>query len=80
VVKLHPQTKDIVDMAVHPVVCQKSDFHGNSDFQNSQKLEPQQVPAKDSGMIILAFQSARNCFMVHYKSLVGPCIFSTSQV
>jgi hypothetical protein len=30
-----PQTMDIVDMAIRLVVCQKSDFHGNSDFQNS---------------------------------------------
>jgi hypothetical protein len=36
----------IVDMAIHPVVCQKSDFHGSSDFQNTQKLEPLQIPAK----------------------------------
>jgi hypothetical protein len=36
---------DIVDMTIHPVVCQKSDFHGNSDFQNCQKLDPLQIPA-----------------------------------
>jgi hypothetical protein len=30
----------IVDLAIHIVVCQKSDFHGNSDIQNSQKLDP----------------------------------------
>jgi hypothetical protein len=23
---------DIIDMAIHSVVCQKTDFHGNSDF------------------------------------------------
>jgi hypothetical protein len=40
------QTMDIVDMAIHWVVCQKSDFHGKSDFQNSQKLPPLQVKAK----------------------------------
>jgi hypothetical protein len=34
------QTMDIVDMAIHRVVCQKSDSHGNSVFQNSQKLDP----------------------------------------
>jgi hypothetical protein len=32
-----PQMMDIVDMALHPVVCLKSDFHRNSDFPNSQK-------------------------------------------
>jgi hypothetical protein len=37
---------DIVDMAVHPVVCQKSDCHKNSDFQNSQELEALQIPEK----------------------------------
>jgi hypothetical protein len=31
---------DIVDFAIHGVVCQKSNFHGNSDIQNSQKLDP----------------------------------------
>jgi hypothetical protein len=30
---------DIVDMAIHPVVCQKSGVHGNVDFQNSQRLD-----------------------------------------
>jgi hypothetical protein len=29
----------LVDLAIHGVVCQKSDFHGNSDIQNSQKLD-----------------------------------------
>jgi hypothetical protein len=29
---------DIGDMAIHTIVCQKSDFHENSDFQNSQKI------------------------------------------
>jgi hypothetical protein len=38
---------DIVDMAILQVVCQKSDFHGNSDFQNSQKLDPLQIPIKN---------------------------------
>jgi hypothetical protein len=41
-----PQTMDIVDMEIHRVVRQKSDFHGNSDFQNSQKLDPLQITAK----------------------------------
>jgi hypothetical protein len=31
---------DIVDLAIHGVVCQKSDFNGNSEIQNSQKLDP----------------------------------------
>ncbi len=38
---------DIVDMTIHQVVCQKFDFHGNSDFQNSQKLDLIQIPAKN---------------------------------
>jgi hypothetical protein len=37
---------NIVDMAIHPGVCQKSNFHINRDFQNSQKLDPLQMPAK----------------------------------
>jgi hypothetical protein len=37
---------DFVEMAIHPVVCQKSDLLKNSDFQNSQKLDPLQIPAK----------------------------------
>jgi hypothetical protein len=55
---------DIVDVAIHPVVCQKSDFHKNSDCQNSQELDPLQIPAKTiSGQNMLAIQSyfgARN--------------------
>jgi hypothetical protein len=48
---------DIVDRAFSQVVYQKSDFHGNSDFQNSQKLEPLQMPSKTiSGRNMLAFQ------------------------
>ncbi len=38
---------DIVDTAIHPVVCQKSDFHGNSHFQNYQKPDPLQRQAKN---------------------------------
>jgi hypothetical protein len=37
---------DIADMSIHPVVRQKSNFHRNSDFQNSQKLDPLLLPAK----------------------------------
>jgi hypothetical protein len=37
---------DISDMPIHPVVCQKSDFHGYCDFQSSQKLDALQIPAK----------------------------------
>jgi hypothetical protein len=57
---------DIVDMEIHQVTCtcQKSDFHGNSDFQNSQKLDPLQIIAKKiSSQNVLAFQryfGARN--------------------
>jgi hypothetical protein len=37
---------DIVDMAIGPVVCRKSDFHRKSDFQNSQNPDSLHVPAK----------------------------------
>jgi hypothetical protein len=36
---------DIVDMAIGVVVCQKSDFLENSDFQNSQKPDLLQITA-----------------------------------
>jgi hypothetical protein len=65
---------EIVDMESHRVVCQKSGFHGNSDFQNSQKVYPLQIIAKKNFKPNkLAFQryfSARNCPMVHYKSRI----------
>jgi hypothetical protein len=54
---------DIVDKTIHPVVCQKSDFHGNSNFLNFQKLDPLQIPKKIQAKNILAFQryfGARN--------------------
>jgi hypothetical protein len=35
----------LVDFAIHGVVCQKSDFHGNSDIQNSQQLDPLKITA-----------------------------------
>jgi hypothetical protein len=44
---------DIVDMAIHLVVCRKSDFHGNSYFQNSKKLDPLQIMAKKTFRDIL---------------------------
>jgi hypothetical protein len=47
---------DIVDMAIHPVVCRKYDFHRNSDFQNSQKLDPIQKPAKNQAKMCLPFK------------------------
>jgi hypothetical protein len=54
----------IVDMAIHRVFCQKSDFHGNSDFQNFQMLDSLQITEKKiSGQNMLAFQryfGARN--------------------
>jgi hypothetical protein len=37
---------DIGDLAIHGVVSQKSDFHGNTDMQNSQKLDPLETTAK----------------------------------
>jgi hypothetical protein len=38
-VDLKAQTLNIEDSTIHGVVGQKSDFHGNSVIQNSQKLE-----------------------------------------
>ncbi len=43
---LDPQTMDIADMAIYTLVCQKSDFHGNCDVQNYQKLNSSQILAK----------------------------------
>jgi hypothetical protein len=58
-------------LAIHRVVCQKSDFCSNSDIQNSQKLDPLQITAKKiSGQNMLAFEryfGARNWPMVHYE-------------
>jgi hypothetical protein len=54
---------DIVDMAIHPHVCQKSDFHEHSDFLNSQKLDHLQMKAKKLDQNMLDFQryfGARN--------------------
>jgi hypothetical protein len=55
---------DIIDLTIHDVVCQKSDFNGNSDIQNSQKLYHLEIAAKKiSGQNKLAFQryfGARN--------------------
>jgi hypothetical protein len=45
-VKNLPQTMEIVDMVIYQVVCQKFDFNGNSDFQNSQKLDHLQKHSK----------------------------------
>jgi hypothetical protein len=36
---------NIVDVAIHRAVCQKSDYHGNSDFQNSHQLVLLQITA-----------------------------------
>jgi hypothetical protein len=54
---------DIVDMTIYPVVCQTYDFRGNSDFKNSKKLDPLQIPTKNSGQNMVTFQKyfgARN--------------------
>jgi hypothetical protein len=55
---------DLVALAIHGVVFQKSVFHGNSDFRNSQKLDPLEITAKNySGQNMQAFQKyfgARN--------------------
>ncbi len=45
-VGFEPQTLDIVHLAVHGVVCQKSDFQSNSDIQNSQKLDLLEITGK----------------------------------
>ncbi len=45
--KCNLQTYTTVDMAIHGVVCQKSDFYGNSDIQNCQKLDPLEITAKN---------------------------------
>jgi hypothetical protein len=51
-------------LIIHRVVCQKSDFYGNIDIQNSQKLDTLEITAKKiSGQNMLAFQryfGARN--------------------
>jgi hypothetical protein len=53
---LPPQTMDIVDMAIYQVVCQKSDSHRNSAFQNSKTQNPLLMSAKKiSGQNMLAF-------------------------
>jgi hypothetical protein len=62
---------DVEDMAIHPVVCQKSDFHENCDLQRFQKLDPLHIITKNTAQNMLAFQryfGARNGLMVHYKS------------
>ncbi len=47
---------DIVDSAIHGVVCQKSDVHGKSDIQNSKKLNPlENKSKKNSDQNKLAF-------------------------
>jgi hypothetical protein len=37
---------DIVDLAIYGVVCQKSDFNGNSDILHSQKLDTLEITTK----------------------------------
>jgi hypothetical protein len=68
--KIKPQTMGIVDMAIHQVFCQKSDFHGNGSFRNSQKLDHLQKQQKKLGQNMLAFQrcfGATNRPKVHCK-------------
>jgi pyocin large subunit-like protein len=56
--KANPQMMVIVNMTIHPVVCEQSDFYRYSDFRNSKKLDPLQIPAKEiSDQNMLAFQS-----------------------
>jgi hypothetical protein len=42
---------DIVDLAIHGGVSQKSDFHGNSAIQNSQKLDFLEITAIQAKII-----------------------------
>jgi hypothetical protein len=60
---------DIVDMAIHPVVCQKSDFHGNSDIQNSQKLDPLQIQAKKFSPKYASLSEIFRCKKLTYGAL-----------
>jgi hypothetical protein len=43
---VNTQTLNIEYLAIHGVVGQKSDFHGNSDIQNSQKLDLLEITVK----------------------------------
>jgi hypothetical protein len=54
---------DIVDLAIHGVFCQKSDFHGNSDIPKFPKARPYEICKKISSQNMLSFQryfGARN--------------------
>jgi hypothetical protein len=37
-IDLGPQAMNLVDMAINRVFSQKSDFHGNSDFQQQKQI------------------------------------------
>jgi hypothetical protein len=51
-----PTDLDIVVSAIHGVVCQKFDFHGNSYIQNPKKLDPlENKSKKNSDQNKLAF-------------------------
>jgi hypothetical protein len=62
--RIGPQSLNIVDLAIHGVVGQKTDFHGNREIQNSRRLDHLEIIAnKISSQNKLAFQryfGARN--------------------
>jgi hypothetical protein len=66
-----PQTMDIVDKPIHWVVYQKSDFDGNINLQNCQKLDLLKITTNNfSGQNTIANQRyfcARNWLMVNTK-------------
>jgi hypothetical protein len=65
---LHIAT-DIVDMAIPQVVCQKSDFHGNSDFQNYQlqiTAKKFQVKIRQLSSEVKACHLSRGPYKIHF--------------
>jgi hypothetical protein len=77
---------DIVDMAIPPVVFQKSGFHRNCDFRNFQKLDPLQthqqkkyqakmcLPFKD---ILVQEINSRFITKVEYNIIMLFCLFDS---
>jgi hypothetical protein len=61
---MHITDLDIADSAIHGVVCQKSDFHGNIDIQNYKKLDPLENKSKKNSdqnkLAFLRYFGARN--------------------
>jgi hypothetical protein len=63
---------DIVDMAIHQVVFQKCDFHGNSDFQNSQKLAFTNNGKKLDQNILTLFGLFGSADVLFSKQIIDP--------